>query len=336
MNRRKSNWNLVCNAGIGMGALAIAEEYPELAEEILRSSVRSIKNSIVGFAPDGGWEEGLGYWSYSIDYLVGYLGSLETALGTDFGLGDTPGLAEAGDFPIYLTGPTKEAFNFGDNGKGIFRRPEFFWLAQRYDKPEYDWWLRHVAGVSSHPRNFLWGLSGSDQRPDHEYPAPDRYFRDAEVVSLRSAWNDERACFVGFKGGANPGGHGDLDMGSFVFDALGVRWVEELGKDDYNLDGYFAYGPGEALGLPRAAEDKHPAINPSAAPTEQPFCSHYLLRQGGRSVGRRIGGLHLIATPGEWPFDNRQPLIKTKQAKSCGCLVVMLSGGIVKTAEAPF
>gem|GEM_PF-2301252 len=244
VNRRKSNWNLVCNAGIGMGALAIAEEYPELAEEILRSSVRSIKNSIVGFAPDGGWEEGLGYWSYSIDYLVGYLGSLETALGTDFGLGDTPGLAEAGDFPIYLTGPTKEAFNFGDNGKGIFRRPEFFWLAQRYDKPEYDWWLRHVAGVSSHPRNFLWGLSGSDQRPDHEYPAPDRYFRDAEVVSLRSAWNDERACFVGFKGGANPGGHGDLDLGSFVFDALGVRWVEELGKDDYNLDGYFAYGPG--------------------------------------------------------------------------------------------
>jgi hypothetical protein len=33
--------------------------------------------------------------------------------------------------------------------------------------------------------------------------------------------------------------HAHLDLGSFVLDADGVRWAEDLGSDDYNLPGYF-------------------------------------------------------------------------------------------------
>jgi len=43
------NWNLVCNRGVGLGALAVAEDEPALAS----------------YAPDGGWAEGPDYWHYA-------------------------------------------------------------------------------------------------------------------------------------------------------------------------------------------------------------------------------------------------------------------------------
>jgi hypothetical protein len=60
-----------------------------------------------------------------------------------------------------------------------------------------------------------------------------------EVVSLRSRWGDPNALFVGFKGGDNTAQHGDLDLGTFVLDALGQRWAVELGADNYDLPGYW-------------------------------------------------------------------------------------------------
>ena len=56
---------------------------------------------------------------------------------------------------------------------------------------------------------------------------------------FRSAWNDPKAVYVGFKGGDNKANHSHLDLGSFVLDADGHRWAVDLGGDDYNLPGYF-------------------------------------------------------------------------------------------------
>ena len=57
---------------------------------------------------------------------------------------------------------------------------------------------------------------------------------------FRSAWDDPRALFVGFKGGDNKANHSHLDLGTFVLDMLGKRWALDLGGDDYLLPGYFS------------------------------------------------------------------------------------------------
>jgi hypothetical protein len=101
----RHNWNQVCNGGIGMGALALAEAEPELAGEFLHAALQSIQLPMAEFAPDGAWAEGPGYWNYASTYNMVLLGALQTALGTDFGLSQMPGFAEAGMFPIYATGP---------------------------------------------------------------------------------------------------------------------------------------------------------------------------------------------------------------------------------------
>jgi hypothetical protein len=56
---------------------------------------------------------------------------------------------------------------------------------------------------------------------------------------MRGAWEDKDATFVGFKAGSNHVNHSNLDLGSFVMEALGVRWAVDLGPDNYNLPGYF-------------------------------------------------------------------------------------------------
>jgi hypothetical protein len=56
---------------------------------------------------------------------------------------------------------------------------------------------------------------------------------------MRTGWSDSDALFVGIKGGSGQSDHAHLDLGSFVFDAAGVRWASDLGPDDYDLPGYW-------------------------------------------------------------------------------------------------
>lgn len=279
--RATHNWNLVCNGGVAMGALAIADEEPELAAELLQCGLKSVPLAIGRFAPDGGWDEGVGYWHYSIRYLVPYLAALHSALGTDFGLSQTPGLAEAGTFPIYLTGPTGQTFNFADSGAGTVRSAELFWLARQYDQPAYAWWQQHMAGAAGGPAGLLWRDPTLTERYDPALFPLDRYFRGVEVTAFRSAWQDPDATFVAFKAGDNRANHGDLDLGTFVMDALGVRWAEEFGGDDYNLPGYF--GSQRWTYYRKRAEGQNTLlIDPGAGPDQDPTAVAQIVFQESR------------------------------------------------------
>ncbi len=81
------NWNIVCNSGLALGALAVADEEPKIAGEILARGIASVPKALKQSAPDGGWGEGPMYWEYATLYEAMYL-IAGTACGTDFGLGD--------------------------------------------------------------------------------------------------------------------------------------------------------------------------------------------------------------------------------------------------------
>jgi hypothetical protein len=67
------NWNQVCNAGMTFGALAIYEDNPELAKNIIRRSVASIKLPMADYKPDGAYPEGYGYWVYGTSFYLMFL-----------------------------------------------------------------------------------------------------------------------------------------------------------------------------------------------------------------------------------------------------------------------
>jgi hypothetical protein len=188
------------------------------------------------FDADGGWDEGPGYWGYTMEYTSFYLAALQSALGTMEGLEKTPGLAEAGMFRIAFSGPTGRAFNFADAGDGVGSSPAMFWLARTFDRPVYAWHERQVMRANAF--DLLWFTPAGQGPKESGLPLVKR-FRGIDVVFFRSAWEDPKALWVGFKGGDNKANHSHLDLGSFVLEALGERWAVDLGSDDYNLPGYF-------------------------------------------------------------------------------------------------
>ncbi|MEE9370456.1 MAG: heparinase II/III family protein [Sedimentisphaerales bacterium] len=235
------NWNQVCNGGMIIGALAIADTDPLYAEQIIPAAVQSLPLALKSYGPDGAWMEGPAYWHYATSYTAYALTALDTALGRDFGLSKIKGLSETGLFPIYTTSPTGLLLNFADSREKSSRRPMpcLFWLAQTYNNPLFaDAEHAVLAGSTAGPEHLIWYMPVSQDKP---YPKDlDHFFRGpVEVAVFRSSWEDPEALFVGVKAGYNQVNHGHLDLGNFELDALGVRWARDLGSDNYNLPGYW-------------------------------------------------------------------------------------------------
>ncbi len=239
------NWNQVCNGGMIAGALAIAETDPNYALKIVPAAIKSLPVALKSYGPDGAWGEGPGYWSYATHYTAYALTALQTALGDTFGLLKIEGLSKAGDFPIYTTGPMGLYLNFADVGEKSSRRPMpcMFWLARVFNNPSYaSSEHEQIAARPAEAAHLVWYVP----RPTAAAkPALDRYFHGpVEVVTMRSAWGDPNALFVGIKAGYNQVNHGHLDLGNFELDALGVRWARDLGSEDYDLPNYWEGKPG--------------------------------------------------------------------------------------------
>ena len=231
----RHNWNQVCNAGLTIGALSVAEEESDLADEIVRGALQSIGGAMEEFAPDGGYREGPGYWAYGVSYNVYLIAVLESALGTDFQLCDYPGFDRTVRFPVQLTGPTGYSFNFAD---ASYSRPRptdpIFWLAQRFAVPQATRFA--VRNARPHAMDVLWYRPPGDSLNALPTAAS---WRGVEAATLRSAWDDEQATYVAFKAGSPGVNHGQADVGSLVIEAEGIRWAVDLGPDNYNLPGYF-------------------------------------------------------------------------------------------------
>jgi hypothetical protein len=237
------NWNMVCNGGLVVGALAVAETDPELARVIIPGAVKSLPIALTTYGPDGAWPEGPSYWSYATSYAVYGLAAMESALGTDYGLSAIDGLASTANFPLLTTGPTGLYLNFADsrelNERGAL--PCLFWLARRYRNDFFsDQEHATIARTQVDPLHLVWYLPPSN-RPAATRQLDARFRGPTEVAVFRSDWETADALFVGVKAGDNTFNHAHLDLGTFELDALGVRWARDLGSDNYALSGYFDF-----------------------------------------------------------------------------------------------
>lgn len=231
--REHYNWNIVCNSGMTLGALAVAEDAGAKADEILRGALESIPHGLTTFGTDGGWPEGPSYAEYVGRYASLFFSALDTALGNDYGLSGFHGLDRAGRFRLYTTGPANKTFNFADAVEEPGLAPGMFWMAKHFNVPAYAWSEGRQLERNTHPDALDLAWFDRDAKP----PQPpafglDSVFHGVGVASFRTAWDDPNALFLAAKGGDNKGLHAHLDLGSFVLDAGGVRWAADLGPDD--------------------------------------------------------------------------------------------------------
>lgn len=246
--RISNNWSQVCGAGIMAACAAIADDDAGLSTTPFATCLEIVERSARFYEPDGGYPEGPGYWDYGTEYHV-----LGLALAAQLGrtIEAPPHLLAGAAFMAHVRGPSQRFFNFADASPGIDPLTAARgWLIER----------AHDAALAADLRDSLWqrrdslGKKGANNRffalhllwlptepvsPVDRLPLCAAFSGEQPTAMLRSAWDDPQALFVALKGGTPGASHGHMDMGSFVFEVDGRRWIHDLGGDDYNLPGYF-------------------------------------------------------------------------------------------------
>jgi hypothetical protein len=237
-----NNWNQVCNAGMSYGALAVAEDFPELSINMIDRAIESVKLPMGEYKPDGAYPEGYGYWGYGTSFNVMFLSAIEKVFGSDFGLNSTPGFLQTAGFMQNMTGATGLSFNWGDSGSGGNLSPAMFWLAKHNNDPSQLWveksYLQNddFSGFTKErllPAIMIWGKD----LPLEKITEPQGKVWKGQganpVCMMRTSWSGKNGIYLGFKAGSASVNHGHMDIGSFVMEADGTRWASDFGMQDY-------------------------------------------------------------------------------------------------------
>lgn len=278
----KVNWNTQCYGGMGVACMVFSDYCPEEASELLSSAYYWMPLHFKSFSPDGAYVEGNSYWEAMSSYLTYFISTSRNYFGSDFGLSELSGYDKIGYFPLYISAP-QGVFNFGDNRNLALYAPSVHYFAREYNEPLLTYYQMQANMWNDEVResvlSALWYDMDMDLSEEKlgEVPLAVHMKSDAgeEFVTVRSSYCNTDATYIGMKGGYNYSNHGDLDIGSFVFDALGERWILDLGKSSYSSPGYFngLVGGGRWKVYTKRAEGHNTlVINPSKTAEDQyPF-----------------------------------------------------------------
>jgi hypothetical protein len=249
--KRETNWNVVCNTGMVLGALVTAEQYPELAEQIIQNAVKYIPNCIRHYAPDGVCYEGPAYWGYTNIYLSMLLKSLNDNFGEDFGLSGMEGVEQAVLYYIHSVSPSGKVFNFANSGgTSPDTNPTFFYFSRKFNQPEAATFYRDVLSNqlknTSTPRWFYFlSIPWFDPASFEGITLPklNVYEGINDIVVFNGDRNTRNYIYLIAKTGDPDMAHQQMDVGTFIVETNGIRWSDDLGSDNYALPGFWDYKP---------------------------------------------------------------------------------------------
>ncbi len=243
-----NNWTQVCGTGMALAAEAVKERDPALCEELVKHGADLIAKCEHFYLPDGAYPEGPSYWHYGTNYHVLFL-SERKVIGQGIEVPEV--LRGSGDFMRHVTGPSRLSFNYADgNAYAEVPSPAQSWIASHFKDAGQAGHVRSMldrslkagtgGGTTGDLRFFPLHLLWLPEEPEAGKPAEltARFSGEQSFAFFRTAWTPD-AAWLAIKGGTGVASHGHLDAGTFVYEAKGIRWFHDLGKDDYNMPGYF-------------------------------------------------------------------------------------------------
>lgn len=277
------NWNQVCHGGLGAAAIALAEDEPVLAEEILQRALAKLPIAAAAYAPDGVYPEGPMYWTYGSSYHVMLCAALLRLVGKSWGLDAFEGFAQSAGFFNEVTAPSGRFFNFGDCSDRRRLQAPLFWMARHFRQPG---WIRHdlrtldaeFAEYRSAPSMqyghydmlaiaWLWHDPALGSAPPE---AMQRNWHGDGTVPVAVLRNGD--LYLAAKGGSASAGHAHMDAGSFILESQGVRWAVDPGMQDYEslerarLDLWNQQQDSERWSIFRLGPDAHSILRFDGAP----------------------------------------------------------------------
>ena len=252
----QSNWNAVSNASLILGLLAVEPELnaPDMSQAdralfkacndaalvaVKTGEPSSLRLGLDDLAGGGGWSEGPAYWEYAMTYLSMALSSLKAARNTTAGLEKVPGLKETVSFHFWTQGVTGVPFNFSDCKTDLYPAPAALYLADLFNAPDaarlerrrmFDPRLLAKSRANKLALYLLWHRDLPSWKQAIQ-AGTSRQFKNVHLAVFRENFKTPPgdAIYFGFKGGVAPTPHRQMENGTFIFEADGVRWVEDTG-----------------------------------------------------------------------------------------------------------
>ena len=256
------NWNQINLGGVSVASLAIYEKDKAIAVQQIERALAGNRAGVKAiYSPNGNYAEGLGYWEYGGTYQACFLSCLKGIFGHTAGIAEIPGFMDSGEYALFMHGTMNTSFSYSDGGAYIdpFLLTSWWFAAQKddptliycekrkledrndpsykytdIDEPEQPY--RMLAPILVAIRDF-----DMDSRPVNP-PVKEVWSGRGEmpVVMVRKGWKfNGKDVYLGIKGGCadtwetSLTSHGHMDAGSFVFEAEGVRWSDDIMRPPY-------------------------------------------------------------------------------------------------------
>lgn len=219
-------------------AIATFGETPE-SEKFLEFAVTKFFGAYpVWSDDDGGWHEGLSYWSSYLTKATWWFDIARTALGID--AFKKPFFKNFADYAMYAAPPGSPEMGFGDLSH---RPPSSNWTFVRYytagvKNPYWAWWADRweIREESEEPvMSFLWGSMPKVEAKSPAALPPSKLFRGIGVAILNTDLTGAENVQIRFK--SSPFGarsHGHDAQNSFTLNAYGdALLVNNVYRDYY-------------------------------------------------------------------------------------------------------
>ncbi|HND63045.1 MAG TPA: heparinase II/III family protein, partial [Opitutaceae bacterium] len=244
-----TNLKTVPIAGLGLAACWLHGRHPLAAQwlALARSSARAF---VEMFHPDGSYDEGPMYWSYTASHLAFFAEVLYRTLGVDDrSLFNYPGtmryalvmsMPTAGapivppesqrkpSVPYAVLEPANDIVNFGDAGVNLDTSLAP-WVARVHRDPLSQHLARQVGVIKSH-----WGAIWYDPALPEAAPGPELLDvrLDNDWVISRTGWTAADGVLAFRSGG--PGNHEHADRNSLIFKVHGERLLHDPLRAGYS------------------------------------------------------------------------------------------------------
>jgi heparinase II/III-like protein len=232
------NWNAVVNSGCGLAALALSDTDEDAAEayQLARTGLRRFFDAL---GPEGGWDEGTGYWGYAMRYVL-LLAEASSRVLDDRSLLHERGMEVTGLFPVYFT-PNGHSASFGDVPT-VPVYGAFYNLVRHFGLPQLAWWLdtytfTHDVSMTGWSRA---GLAMLFRPADIETPKkvdlePVKVFNQIGWAAVADAWPRPNM-YVAAKTGDLAANHSQRDMNSIQLQVDGEMILTDLGCPSFTAE----------------------------------------------------------------------------------------------------
>jgi hypothetical protein len=208
----KCNWAAICYGGVGLAALSLLTEDPNLTDVVARSC-EGFEKMVSNYGDDNGWAEGRSYSFYGIRDAIAFPDAVKRLSGGKINLFNAPGWKHPADFALFgLTG----AFNDGAAAGPVgFSYTYNKLVTESRDETAMYYLQTYLSGA--HRSHSMWELIWP--RPtDVKAVKPSvasKYFPSIDWAFMRRDFDEGVQVAVKCAPADDPH-HGHLDAGSFI------------------------------------------------------------------------------------------------------------------------